>query len=74
MSTSLIVIEVAVFVVILVAVIAVMTRMNRAARQRIERRRAKWKAEGGVGPCPGDTSPATEYYMNIDPGGPNFQQ
>jgi len=34
--------------------VAVMIRLDRAHRRIVERRREAWKAEGGVGPEPGD--------------------
>ncbi len=43
-----------VFSVILIVMVVVMTRLNRTAHQRIQCRRDAWKAEGGIGPCPGD--------------------
>lgn len=38
--------------VVIAVITALMIRMSRAERQRIERRREAWQAEGGVGPCP----------------------
>jgi len=43
-----------VFLVILIVMVVVMTRLNAVARQRTQRRREAWKAEGGTGACPGD--------------------
>jgi hypothetical protein len=42
--------------VIIAVIIAVMIRLERVQRRRIQRRREAWKAAGGVGTCPGDHS------------------
>ncbi|MDT5096404.1 MAG: hypothetical protein QOC76_141 [Mycobacterium sp.] len=39
---------------ILAVVVAVMVRIDRANRRLLDRRREAWKAEGGVGPAPGE--------------------
>ena len=52
MSAGQAIAVVGVSLVILVVTIAVMMRVNRTARERIERRREAWKADGCVGPCP----------------------
>ncbi len=47
-------------------ILAVMIRLDRAHRRRIQGRREAWKAAGSVGPCPG-----TGYYgpTGFDGGG-----
>jgi hypothetical protein len=51
--------------VILAVMIAVMIRLDRIYRQRIQRRRQAWKAEGGIGTCPGDdTGSNTGGYLS----------
>jgi hypothetical protein len=54
MSATQAIIVVGVFVVILTVMVVVMTRLNRIASQRIQRRREAWKAAGETGACPGD--------------------
>jgi hypothetical protein len=38
------------------AIIAVMIRLDRIHRRRIQQRREAWKAAGGIWPCPGGGS------------------
>ena len=52
MSASQAIMVVGVSMVILIVMITVMVRVNRISRQRIERRREAWKAEGNEGPYP----------------------
>ncbi len=54
MSAGQAIIIIGVFSVILIVMVVVMTRLNRIASQRIQRRREAWKGAGGIGPCPGD--------------------
>jgi hypothetical protein len=54
MSASHVAIVVGGFLLILTMMIAVMTRMDRTAQQRIQRRRQAWEAAGSIDPCPGD--------------------
>jgi hypothetical protein len=72
MTASQAVIVVGAFSVILVVMTTMMARLNRIASQRIERRRAAWKAEGGVGPCPGDTTSRGGYNASLNFGWPSF--
>jgi hypothetical protein len=66
MSASQAVIVVGVSLVILIVMITVMVRVNRISRQRIERRREAWKAEGNEGPYPGDDPGGSLYRINPD--------
>ena len=52
--------------VILVVMVTVMARLNRTARQRVERRRAAWKAAHGERPCPLDNVGGFGYKISAD--------
>lgn len=52
--------------VVAAAMAMVMRRLNRTARERNERRRAAWEAEGGVGPCPGDDTSRFDFNTHFN--------
>ena len=54
MSASHVIIAIGVFLLILTVMVAVMSRVDHVAQQRIQRRREAWEADGRIGPCPGD--------------------
>ena len=66
MNASQALIVIAVFLVVAAAMAMVMRRMNRIARQRNERRRAAWEAEGGVGPCPGEHTSGFDFNTHFN--------
>ena len=66
MTASQAIIMVGIFLVVAAAMTVVMVRLNRTARQRNERRRAAWEAEGGVGPCPGDDTSKFDFNTHFN--------